>query len=632
MVHLLKKGSGIHIKKSHEGRFTEYCGGNVTEECIRRGKNSPDPKIRKQAVFAQNARKFKHQDGGSIYGASQIQTNANLSQQWKQQQEIAAQNFNQGIEQKKYLDEMKRMQDMQKSQALGQSTGNTVGQLVGTGMQKMVQNIREKKDQENKVGVIDGGQETTQTTTPQATAPQTTIQQWQPSFAGLSFQPTAPWQLYGKTPSMRDGGNFENIMNMNELFSTYKSVEPLQIEKEVEIPDFKSRYDSFLENLNRYKTKKKDNNELTEDNQNWFGNTSIAQVSSSMAPSSATTTQQTDYTSKDLQTMLQEQGLDKYITITSGYRDHNIGKAGSKSNHRKKNQHGLSMAYDIIPAQGETFDSIFQKIKGNPAMQQWLSQNGFNINDETNTKTLKRTGGTGAHFHIGPDKFNVKKAQYGLDVSSLFTKYNSAEIDKPTDKIIMPNQELMQQNYSPSAITNTREKEETEKQGSDQDWFNPETINVSSSTQKSNNTNSSSNMTSNTSFDQDFQKYGKNPIFANHKNFWRKLALSESSLNSQASNKSGAFGYFQIMPQSRTGADVASQFKDAEKLMTSHMSMINDEDRKLAQQKGITEEGLMAGVWLGGPGGVKRALRNKGDAKDSNGTSVMSYMKKFSNN
>lgn len=52
MVHLLKKGSGIHIKKSHEGRFTEYCGGNVTEECIRRGKNSTDPKIRKQAVFA----------------------------------------------------------------------------------------------------------------------------------------------------------------------------------------------------------------------------------------------------------------------------------------------------------------------------------------------------------------------------------------------------------------------------------------------------------------------------------------------------------------------------------------------------------------------------------------------------
>lgn len=131
-------------------------------------------------------------------------------------------------------------------------------------------------------------------------------------------------------------------------------------------------------------------------------------------------------------------------------------------------------------------------------------------------------------------------------------------------------------------------------------------------------------------FDSDFQKFGTSKIFSDHKNFWKRLAFSESSLNSQASNKSGAFGYFQIMPQSRTGADVASQFKDAEKLMTSHMSLINDEDRKLAQQKGITEEGLMAGVWLGGPGGVKKALRSQGNAKDSNGTSVMSYMKKFS--
>ena len=142
MVHLLKKGSGIHIKKSHEGRFTEYCGGNVTEECIRRGKNSPDPKIRKQAIFAQNARKFKHQDGGSIYGASQIQTNGNLSQQWKQQQEMAVQNFNQSMEQKKQLDEMKRMQE---SQALGKSIGNTVSSLVGTGMQAIAQNIRERR-------------------------------------------------------------------------------------------------------------------------------------------------------------------------------------------------------------------------------------------------------------------------------------------------------------------------------------------------------------------------------------------------------------------------------------------------------------------------------------------------------
>lgn len=62
----LKSGSKIHIKKSQRGSFTRYCNGKVTSECIRRGKNSPDPKIRKKATFAANARKWKHADGGIV--------------------------------------------------------------------------------------------------------------------------------------------------------------------------------------------------------------------------------------------------------------------------------------------------------------------------------------------------------------------------------------------------------------------------------------------------------------------------------------------------------------------------------------------------------------------------------------
>ena len=63
---LFKKGGGIKIKKQNRGLFTKYCGGNVTNECIKRGKNSPDPKIRKRATFADNARKWKHQLGGIL--------------------------------------------------------------------------------------------------------------------------------------------------------------------------------------------------------------------------------------------------------------------------------------------------------------------------------------------------------------------------------------------------------------------------------------------------------------------------------------------------------------------------------------------------------------------------------------
>lgn len=59
-IDLFKKGNKIHIKKANRGKFTEYCGGKVTQECISRGKNSSDPKIRKRATFADNARHFKH--------------------------------------------------------------------------------------------------------------------------------------------------------------------------------------------------------------------------------------------------------------------------------------------------------------------------------------------------------------------------------------------------------------------------------------------------------------------------------------------------------------------------------------------------------------------------------------------
>lgn len=64
-IPILKKG-GIHIKKKNRGKFTEYCGGKVTEECIARGKKSKDPKIRKRATFASNSRRWKHENGGIL--------------------------------------------------------------------------------------------------------------------------------------------------------------------------------------------------------------------------------------------------------------------------------------------------------------------------------------------------------------------------------------------------------------------------------------------------------------------------------------------------------------------------------------------------------------------------------------
>ena len=67
ILEFLKNGSGIHIKEKNKGKFTSYCGGKVTDECIQKGKNSSNPAIRKRATFAANARKWKHKEGGKAF-------------------------------------------------------------------------------------------------------------------------------------------------------------------------------------------------------------------------------------------------------------------------------------------------------------------------------------------------------------------------------------------------------------------------------------------------------------------------------------------------------------------------------------------------------------------------------------
>lgn len=57
-IEQFKSGGKIHIKKKNRGKFTEYCGGKVTNECIARGKASSNPAIRKRATFAANSRRW----------------------------------------------------------------------------------------------------------------------------------------------------------------------------------------------------------------------------------------------------------------------------------------------------------------------------------------------------------------------------------------------------------------------------------------------------------------------------------------------------------------------------------------------------------------------------------------------
>ena len=79
-IEFLKSGQKIKIKKENRGKFTEYCGGKVTQECIDKGKKSSSSKIRKQAVFAENARSWnkdtkKYQTGGYFYDSNRSDLN-----------------------------------------------------------------------------------------------------------------------------------------------------------------------------------------------------------------------------------------------------------------------------------------------------------------------------------------------------------------------------------------------------------------------------------------------------------------------------------------------------------------------------------------------------------------------------
>lgn len=49
-------GTKIHIKEKNKGKFTEYCDGEVTQNCIDKAKNSENPTLKKRAIFAKSSR------------------------------------------------------------------------------------------------------------------------------------------------------------------------------------------------------------------------------------------------------------------------------------------------------------------------------------------------------------------------------------------------------------------------------------------------------------------------------------------------------------------------------------------------------------------------------------------------
>ena len=90
------------------------------------------------------------------------------------------------------------------------------------------------------------------------------------------------------------------------------------------------------------------------------------------------------------------------VRITSGMR------IGAKTKSGNTSYHATGDAIDITPVKGETFESLRKQIEGSNEIMAYMREHKLGLLDETTDKMMKRTGASGAHFHIGKDKIAQK--------------------------------------------------------------------------------------------------------------------------------------------------------------------------------------------------------------------------------
>ena len=100
------------------------------------------------------------------------------------------------------------MKRMQESQALGQSIGNTVGSLFGTGMQAIAQNIKERRVG-GEEGEVKGNSQ--HPTVPQATTSYQ-MPQLPTSLQGINNMMRNPFAIPQQMPTMMNGGNIKRLI------------------------------------------------------------------------------------------------------------------------------------------------------------------------------------------------------------------------------------------------------------------------------------------------------------------------------------------------------------------------------------------------------------------------------------
>lgn len=163
-----------------------------------------------------------------------------------------------------------------------------------------------------------------------------------------------------------------------------------------------------------------------------YENTPIITQSQSTTPTISSTTPATKQRGKhvfktpDIQVGEMQGLLDAFadagisLRITSGTRP------GAKTAQGKISNHAIGRALDVTPIEGQTFEDLAEAIRNSPDLVAYMKEHGYGIYDETTPETLSSTKGTGAHWHLGPDRNailgleTILKGKQGLKIPILF--------------------------------------------------------------------------------------------------------------------------------------------------------------------------------------------------------------------
>lgn len=130
-----------------------------------------------------------------------------------------------------------------------------------------------------------------------------------------------------------------------------------------------------------------------------------------------------------------------------------------------------------------------------------------------------------------------------------------------------------------------------------------------------------------------------------HEAFLDKLGFTESNNNYEKVNRLGYMGKYQFGKSTLKLLDIKTTKKEflsnpelqeyavtrlLEENKKTLRRFIKKYDGKIVHGVYVTESGILAAAHLGGAGNVAKWFRSGKDFKDGNGTSIVTYMKKFS--